>query len=142
MDADVLYDTRLIVRLLNSAYENCFLPDRSIEPDEEPVKVCIGQRRIVDFNKRLQIAHQWHGESVGSFRFSSGIAAELADRVEVHIAEGRTPVEYEEPIRDLLHAREGEGFGYEDISGLPWIEIDFPADVEVARRVVVPRLLA
>jgi len=141
MDADVLYDSRLIIRLLDSPHESCFLLDRSIEPGEEPVKLCINRGRIVDFHKRPQIEHQWHGESVGFFRFSPAIAAELADRVEEYIADGRTHVEYEEPIRDLLLAREGAGFGYEDISGLPWIEIDFPADVARARRVVVPQLL-
>jgi len=142
MDADVLYDRRLIIRLLGSTHESCFLLDRFVEPGEEPVKLCIDRGRIVDFHKRPQIKHQWHGESVGFFRFSPAIAAELADRVEEYIAEGRIRVEYEEPIRDLLLAREGAGFGYEDISGLPWIEIDFPADVETARRAVVPRLLA
>jgi len=142
MDADVLYDSRLIVRLLGSAHESCFLLDRSIEPGEEPVKLCIDRGRIVDFHKRPQIGHEWHGESVGFFRFSPAIAPELADRVEEYIAGGRFDVEYEEPIRDLLLAREGAGFGYEDVSGLPWIEIDFPADVETARRVVVPQLLA
>ena len=142
MDADVLYDSRLIVRLLDSPYESCFLLDRSVEPGEEPVKLCIDRGRIVDFHKRPQIEHQWHGESVGFFRFSPAIAAELAERVDEYIAEGRTQVEYEEPIRDLLLARDGSGFGYEDISGLPWIEIDFPADVERARRVVVPQLIA
>jgi len=142
MDADVLYDSRLIVRLLDSPHESCFLLDRSIEPGEEPVKLCIDRGRIVDFHKRPQIEHQWHGESVGFFRFSPAIAAELAERVDEYIAEGRTQVEYEEPIRDLLLARDGSGFGYEDISGLPWIEIDFPADVERARRVVVPQLIA
>ena len=142
MDADVLYDSRLIVRLLDSPYESCFLLDRSVEPGEEPVKLCIDRGRIVDFHKRPRIEHQWHAESVGFFRFSPAIAAELAERVDEYIAEGRTQVEYEEPIRDLLLARDGSGFGYEDISGLPWIEIDFPADVERARRVVVPQLIA
>jgi len=142
MDADVLYDGRLIVRLLDSPHESCFLLDRSIEPGEEPVKLCIDRGRIVDFHKRPRIEHQWHGESVGFFRFSPAIAAKLAERVDEYIAEGRTQVEYEEPIRDLLLTRDGSGFGYEDISGLPWIEIDFPADVERAHRVVVPRLIA
>jgi choline kinase len=141
MDADVLYDDRLIVRLLGSSHENCLLLDRSIEADEEPVKLCIDKERIVDFHKRPQIDHEWHGESVGFFRFSPPIAAELADRVAEYIDAGRTLVEYEEPIRDMLLARGGVGFGYEDISGLPWIEIDFPTDVERARRIVVPRLL-
>jgi choline kinase len=140
MDADVLYDERLIVRLLESPHENCFLLDRSIEPGDEPVKLCIDKGRIADFNKRPQIDHEWHGESVGFFRFSPAIAAELADRVAEYIAAGRIQVEYEEPIRDMVVAREGACFGYEDISGLPWIEIDFPSDVETARRIVAPQL--
>jgi choline kinase len=70
MDTDVLYDHRLFAPLLHSAHENCFLLDRSIEPGEEPVKLCIDRGRIVDFHKRPQIDHEWHGESVGFFRFS------------------------------------------------------------------------
>jgi choline kinase len=142
MDADVLYDYRLFAPLLHSAHENCFLLDRSIEPGEEPVKLCIDKGRIVDFHKRPQIDHEWHGESVGFFRFSPDVAAQLADRAEDYMAKGRLDLEYEEPIRDLLLARAGRGFGYEDISGLPWIEIDFPSDVVMARRSVAPELLA
>lgn len=141
MDADVLCDERLIERLLNSQHENCFLLDQVIEPGDEPVKLCIEKDRIVDFRKRPQLAYEWHGESVGFFRFSSHIAQELAGRVEDYIAEGRTTMEYEEPIRDMLLARNGRDFGFEDISGLPWIEIDFPEDVERAQRAVLPDLL-
>jgi choline kinase len=142
MDADVLYDHRLLAPLLHSAHENCFLLDRSIEPGEEPVKLCIDNGRIVDFHKRPQIDHEWHGESVGFFRLSPEVAAELADRAEDYIGRGLLEVEYEEPIRDLLLARAGRRFGYEDISGLPWIEIDFPSDVVMARRTIAPELLA
>jgi choline kinase len=142
MDADVLYDRRLMVRLLGSTHENCFLLDRAIEPGEEPVKLCISDGRIVDFSNRPQIVHDWHGESVGFFRFSPEVAAELADRLETYIAEGRTDMEYEEPIRDMVLARAGRGFGFEDITGLPWIEIDFPEDIQRAEAVVLPELIA
>jgi choline kinase len=142
MDADVLYDWRLMERLLGSRHENCFLLDRAIEPGEEPVKLCISGGRIVDFHKRPQIDHDWHGESVGFFRFSPKVAAELATRAEGYIVGGRTGMEYEEPIRDLVLARDGQDLGFEDISGLPWIEIDFPQDVERAGSIVLPRLLA
>ncbi len=142
MHANVLYDGCLIDRLLGSPHENCLLLDRTIEPGEEPVKLCISKGRIVDFHKRPQIGHEWHGESVGFFRFSPKVAAELADRAEDYITGGRTQMEYEEPIRDLLLARNGRDFGFEDISDLPWIEIDFPRDVEKARRTILPTLLA
>lgn len=141
MDADVLYDRRLMARLLGSLHENCFLLDRAIEPGEEPVKLCIREGRVVDFSKRPQMPHEWYGESVGFFRFSTEVAAELADRVEPYIAEQRFRTEYEEPIRDMVLARSGRGFGFEDITGLPWIEIDFPEDVRRAKTAVLPELI-
>ena len=142
MDADVLYDRRLIMRLLDSPQENVFLLDRAIEPGEEPVKLCIDDGRIVDFHKQPEIEHQWHGESVGFFRFAPRMAAELADRVEGYVTAGRTDLEYEEAIRDMILAHEGHSFGFEDISGLPWIEIDFPEDVQRAEATVLPSLIA
>ena len=141
MDGDVLYDRRLMMRLLASTYETVFLLDREIEAGEEPVKLCINDGRIVDFHKRPQVPHEWHGESVGFFRFSPESAAELADRVEGHVAAGRTDLEYEEAIREMVLARQDNGFGFEDITGLPWIEIDFPEDVRRAEAVVLPQLI-
>ncbi|MBV8095882.1 MAG: phosphocholine cytidylyltransferase family protein [Acetobacteraceae bacterium] len=142
MDADVLYEPQLIGRLLQSPHGNCFLLDREIEPGEEPVKLCIQNGRIVDFHKRPQIRHEWHAESVGFFRFSPGVAAELADRVAEYVNRGRTDMEYEEPIRDMVLARNGSDFGFEDITGLPWIEIDFPEDVARAEAAILPKLTA
>src|SRR4051812_22573239 len=142
MDADVLYDRRLMKRLLDSPQENVFLLDRAIEPGEEPVKLCIENGRIVDFHKQPKIEHQWHGESVGFFRFAPRMAAELAARVEGYVTAGRTDLEYEEAIRDMILAHEGHSFGFEDISGLPWIEIDFPEDVQRAEATVLPSLIA
>ena len=33
-------------------------------------------------------------------------------------------------------------FGYEDITGIPWVEIDFPRDLITAERTVLPRIKA
>ena len=133
MDADVLYDPRLMERLLTSDRPNCLLLDREIEPGDEPVKLCVSGGHIVDFHKRPRVAHEWHGESVGFFRFTPDNAAELADRAETYVATGRGHMEYEEPIRDMILESAADRFGFEDISGLPWTEIDFPEDVEKAR---------
>ena len=141
MDADVLYDRRLMTRLVESALPNCLLLDRDIEPGDEPVKLCVRQGRIVDFDKRPSASYEWHGESVGFFRFSGATAAELADRTEQYVASGRRAKEHEEPIRDMIIASQADRFGFEDISGLPWTEIDFPEDVAKARA-LVPELVA
>ncbi len=141
MDADVLYDARLMARLMGSGERNCLLLDRGIEPGDEPVKLCVAGGRIVDFHKRPRAAHDWHGESVGFFRFAPDAAAELAGRAAAYIEEGRRTMEYEEPIRDMILASPPGRFGFEDISGLPWTEIDFPEDVEKARA-LLPELAA
>jgi choline kinase len=112
---------------------NCLLLDRDIEPGDEPVKLCVKEGRIVDFDKRPSLPYEWHGESVGFFRFSAATAAELADRSEEYVASGRRAREHEEPIRDMIIASNPDRFGFEDISGLPWTEIDFPEDVVKAR---------
>jgi choline kinase len=139
MDADVLYDARLMARLLESDKPNCLLLDRDIEPGDEPVKLCVSNGHIVDFHKRPKMPHEWHGESVGFFRFAPETAAELAQRARRYVDAGKTGLEYEEPIRDMILAGPPERFGFEDISGLPWTEIDFPEDV-VKGRALLPSL--
>ena len=133
MDADVIYDDRLMRRLLHSAHADCLLLDRAIEPGDEPVKLCVAGGSIVDFRKQPTISHEWHGESVGFFLLASATAAELASRVADYVATGRRDMEYEEPIRDMILAASPGRFGFEDITGLPWTEIDFPEDLDKAR---------
>jgi len=141
MDADVLYDRRMLDRLVQSRHANCFLMDRDIEPGEEPVKLCVRDGRIVDFEKKVEHEHDFHGESVGFFRFSEAIAAELAETAERLVAAGARADWYERAIRELVLAAP-ERFGWEEVTGLPWIEIDFAADVRRAETEILPRLEA
>jgi choline kinase len=139
MDGDVLYDARMLARLLDAPGEAVLLVDRELEPGDEPVKVCVRDGVLVDFRKRPEHAHDWHGESVGFFRFSPAMAAALADRCDAYVAAGRTEVEYEEAIRDLILADPAR-FAIADVTDLPWTEIDFPEDVEKAARTILPAL--
>jgi choline kinase len=139
MDADVLYDQRLLSRLVGTRHANAFLLDRDIEPGEEPVKLCIRDGRIVDFEKRVEHAHDYHGESVGFFRFAAPMAVKLAARADALVAQGLRDVWYERAIRDLVLA-EPEAFGWEEVTGLPWIEIDFREDIARAEAEILPRL--
>ena len=141
MDADVLYDKRLIERLVASPHANCFLLDRAIEAGEEPVKLCVKDGALVDFRKNPSREYDWCGESVGFFKLSEATARRLVDSTRAYIETGRTGEYYDEALRDLLIADPPGSFGFEDITGLPWIEIDFAADIEEARRAVLPRLM-
>lgn len=141
MDGDVLYDARMIARLRAAPGEAVLLVDRELEPGDEPVKVCFRDGVMVDFRKRPEHAHDWHGESVGFFKFSPAMAAALADACDRHIAAGHHDIEYEEAIRDLILADPGR-FGWADVTDLPWTEIDFPEDVAKARTMILPELAA
>jgi choline kinase len=139
MDGDVLCDSRMLARLLQATPENVLLLDQAIEPGEEPVKICLRGEVIVDFAKLPEHAHDRHGESVGFFRFSAGMATALAERAAAYVEGGRASAEYEAAIRDLILAHP-DRFGYEDISDLPWTEIDFEADVARAQHEILPQL--
>ena len=139
MDADVLYDQRLVARLRAAPEANCLAMDRDFEPGDEPVKICLRQGRLVDFHKRPRARHDASGEWVGFLRLSSSGAGALVAATEAYIGAGWRHAEYEEAIRETILGAP-EAFGVADITGLPWIEIDFPADVEQARREILPRL--
>lgn len=141
MDADVLCDRRIIERLMKTNIPNCFLLDRDFEPGEEPVKLCVQDTTLVEFRKQIpaDLSYDFAGESVGFFRFDSALARRLASRTEYYVAAGLHEEPYEEAIRDLL-LETPSAFGYEDITGLPWIEIDFPEDIKRAQNEILPQL--
>tara|TARA_B100000686_G_scaffold353301_1_gene458355 strand:+ start:2819 stop:3547 length:729 start_codon:yes stop_codon:yes gene_type:complete len=138
MDADVLYDHRMLKALTNTSHRNCFLMDRDFEPGDEPVKLCVRNNKLIEFRKRIEIDYDFCGESVGFFRFDDEGCSLLMEACEHYT---RQPDEcYEEALREvMLNAPDGT-FGYEDVTGLPWTEIDFPEDIEKARKHILPRL--
>jgi len=137
MDADVLYDPAVLQSLIDTQKQNCFLLDRDFEPGDEPVKLCVRDGLLVEFRKIIDtdLMYEVQGESVGFFRFNHAMAAKLADHSQYYIDNGRHNEPYEEVIRDLL-LMEQRAFAYEDITGLPWIEIDFPEDIQQAEQMV------
>jgi len=139
MDGDVLYDGRMIERLLTAAPENVLMFDEKIEEGDEPVKICFKDGILVDFRKKPANPYDRFGESVGFFRFSPDMAAKLAARCDSYVQAGKRKIEYEEAIRDLI-LLDPSRFGIVDISDLPWTEIDFESDIIKARNEILPQL--
>lgn len=142
MDADVLYDHRVIERLINTGAKNCFLLDRNFEPGEEPVKLCVHNGQLIEFRKKIDdnLQYDYQGESVGFFRFTKKTADDLVRTANDYLLRGEDNQPYEECIRDLLLSHP-DNFGFEDITGLNWIEIDFPDDVSKAKNNILPNIL-
>ena len=140
MDADVLYHRLLLERLVASPHGNCFLLDRQVGEGEDPVRLCIRDGYPVDFGKMVGGDFDLVGEWPGFMRLAPSIARRLADMTETYVGGGRGAAPYEDAIRDVLRGEPPGTFGHEDITGTPWIEIDFPEDLGHAEKVILPRL--
>lgn len=141
MDADVLYHPDILKRLIETRHSNCFLLDGDFIPGDEPVKIAVLNGQMVEFRKKLEahLAYDFLGESVGFFRFSAAVSQQLAEECERFETEGLADSPHEEAIRNLL-LRDPGSFAFEDISGLPWLEIDFPEDVIRATDNILPSI--
>jgi choline kinase len=142
MDADVLYDERILRALVaGDRPVNRLLIDRDFEPGDEPVKLCVQAGVPVELRKQLAAGLEFDtiGESVGFFRFEQAGARRLAALVAGYVDGGRAHMPHEEAVRDLLRER-SQAFEVADVTGSPWIEIDFPNDVVRAAEEVLPQL--
>jgi choline kinase len=142
MDADVLYDERILrVLVAGSSPVNRLLIDRDFEAGDEPVKLCVQNGVPVELRKQLTADLQFDtiGESVGFFRFAQAGAQRLAALVTAYTDTGRAHMPHEEAVRDLLKER-SQTVEVADVTGFPWIEIDFPIDVVRAAQEVLPLL--
>ena len=143
MDADVLYDLRLLRRLVDSSQSSCLLLDRDFEAGDEPVKVCVRDGRIVEMGKIVPESTQYDfaGESIGFFKLVGAATRRLRDLVDEFTNGSRRDALYEDAVREMLLRAPDVEFGFEDVTGLPWTEIDFPGDIERATREILPRLI-
>jgi len=141
MDADVLYDPRILHALVAGNSVNRLMIDREFEAGEEPVKVCVKNGVPVEFRKRLvaDLEYDTIGESVGFFRFREDAARRFAAIVAGYVEGGRSHLPHEEAVRDLL-LEGSHAFDVADVTGMPWIEIDFPGDIARARDQILPRI--
>jgi choline kinase len=142
MDGDVLYDARMPRALLKGGLNmNRLLIDRDFEGGDEPVKVCLRGGVPVEFRKRIppDLEFDLIGESVGFFRLTESAARKLAEIVRNYVDDDQGNLPHEEALRDLLLAGE-QHFDICDVTGVPWIEIDFPGDVIRAQTHILTQL--
>ena len=143
MDADVLYDARLLAAYLGDGAADRVAIDTGVGADDaEAVKVALADDRIVAFDKTLPagLTYDRVGESVGFFRLSPATADALLLACEnAHADDSHAP--HERALQTLMTAGEAR-FAAIDIAGTPWIEIDYPADVDRAMDDILPALAA
>lgn len=140
MDADVLYHPDLVRRLIARPQADRLLLDRNLDPGDEPVKLCLKQGQMVEFRKGAQVDCDVAGEWPGFLALSPATARVVADALEGFLDAGRRDAPMEDVIREVALNLLPGAFQVEDITGLPWIEIDFPEDLARAETEILPGL--
>jgi choline kinase len=136
MDADVFYPAAMLGRLIGSAHGTALLLDREFSTDDDdPMLVPVKNGRPIDFRKQWSGDAEFVGESIGFFKIAPADFPFLIKETEARSRDSGCADSYDDVLRALVLAGR---FGYEDVTGLPWIEIDFPADVIHARAQLTP----
>jgi len=135
LNADVLFHPA-IARGVVRWPGNALAYDRFSGQEAEHMKVAIRDGALDEMSKQLEPSRT-RGENVGLIRLSAQAAEAAFDAAEHLIGAGR--------VRDWLAsainaaAREHR-FQCLDVAGLPWVEIDYPEDLEHARGTVMPAI--
>ncbi len=140
MDADVLYHPKLLEQLVNSEHKTCFVIDREFQSTDDFVKVCINNGEVVNFGKLLGNDYDIVGEWPGFFKMSGKIASQIADSILGFIARGEDGGAYVDAFCEILKKSASGIFCYEDITGIPWVELDYDADIRKAVENILPQL--
>lgn len=130
MDADVFLPSEMMLRLLRSSHENCFLLDGSAAATGEEQMLHVRNGRVTDIARNPRGEYDLLGESVGFLKLGAEGARVLRELLDARVAAGVKDIEHEEVYPELL-LRVATGF--ERVDDLDWTEIDFPEDLERAR---------
>jgi choline kinase len=133
LNCDLFFDPRILGELLNEP-GNVVAYDSTSSRGHEQTKVALRQRRVVDIGKDLPAASA-RGESLGLLKFDAEGTRVMLATAEQLIADGHENAWVIEATR--IACRQVTLFGL-NVAGYPWAEIDFPYDLDVARREVWP----
>ena len=134
-NCDLLLHPEIIDRLL-AAGEDSIAFDSSSGDGREQMVVRFRDGSLIDMGKDLARVGE-SGENVGVIYLSAETARDLFDRADSIIAEGGEREWLGVALRSIVRQRRLRGV---DIAGLPWMEIDFPYDLERARKQVWPQI--
>jgi choline kinase len=135
-NADVLFHPRLLARLLHDGAADALLMEPNRELGDEEMKVRVEGGRVRALAKDLP-AGSYDGENLGVLKFSAAGAQRL--RLEVGRLIDAGDVNAWAPRAFSAMCGDHE-IGVVPTAGLPWIEIDFPEDLDRARRITWPRI--
>ena len=135
LNCDLFFDPRILDRLLEES-RNVLAYDSTSSRGREQTKVAIKQRRVLDIGKDVP-ASSARGESLGALKFEKDGAEAMMQVADELIRGGNEGAWVIEATRAVC--KQVPVFGL-NVAGEAWAEIDFPYDLDVARREVWPAI--
>lgn len=138
MDADVLFPCEALRRLVQSPRPTAFLMDRSASASGEEMMLAARDGRVHRIARRVDPAgYDALGEGVGFLKVARGDQAALVAVLEELVSAGDLDRDYEDALDRFLGRATA---GFEDVTDLPWTEVDFAEDLARARAEVLPEV--
>lgn len=135
LNSDLLFHPDILKRLLKQP-GSALAFDSGSHGGAEQTKVGLSGKRVTDLGKDFPETGA-RGENLGLIKLDAPGAAVLRMRAEAIIANGGKQTWVTEAVRSVLAEVEVIGV---NVAGLPWVEIDFPYDLDTARRHVWPEI--
>jgi choline kinase len=141
-DGDVLFAPPLLARVIAAAAPNVFLAEPDfVDTGEEQNLFLRGEDHVVAIRRGVMgpppVPFDRRAEWVGFVKVGPAAGADLVALLDRMVADGRVDGDYETALDELL-AR--HPFAACPTAGLPWVEIDFPQDLQAAETEVLPRI--
>lgn len=137
MDADVLYAPEILARLVRSLKSSALLMDETVKQESEECMIAAQDGRVLSLSKVLPTSYDEAGEGVGFLKVQKQDVPPLLRSVQTCIDAGKLDMEYEDALTAFF---QDVPVGYEKIGGLPWVEIDFPEDLQKAASQILPTM--
>ena len=137
-NADVVFHRSLLGRLLFSQFSTAMGVEVKRCGAEEVKVIVNDDHRILRIGKKLP-PQECLGEFVGIAKFGTSITRDFITGLKAVIDEGEQMAFFEKGVDRILAKHQ---LYYEDVSDIPVIEIDFPEDLERARKQILPKIIA
>lgn len=133
LNSDLFFHPDILDRLLETS-GNALAYDSTSSRGREQTKVAVKERRVVDIGKDVPPGSA-RGESLGLLKFDAAGATAMLQLADALIRDGHEQAWVMEATRAVCQM---VPISAVNIAGLAWTEIDFPYDLDVARRDVWP----
>jgi|YNPBryantNP2012_1023418.scaffolds.fasta_scaffold01201_5 choline kinase len=136
LNADVVFHPGILHALLASPYPDALTVSFQSGMGQEEMKVQVHDGKITDISKDIDPAGA-DGENVGVVKFSAHGAEQLFAVTDTLVRSGVVRAWAPRAFQQLCRSHPVYAVATE---GLPWIEIDFPEDLERARQEIYPAI--